>query len=91
MNLAKAMDLMWETTTVQVINTCAEFASAIADVQHKVTQENFSESNFLSVIVDGSMGSSITMRWYTFKLVKQAQYRQTASIALRYSITQLHR
>ena len=74
MNLAKAMDLI---TTVQIINACAEFASAIAYVQHKVIQESFSESNFLSVIVDGSMDSSITMRWYTFILVKQAQYRQT--------------
>ena len=42
------------------VNNCTEFASAIADVQCKVIQERFTESNFVSIIVDGSIDSSIT-------------------------------
>ena len=37
-----------------------DFASAIADVQHNGIRELLEHSNFVSVIVDGSMNSSIT-------------------------------
>ena len=42
------------------VNNCTEFASAIADVQCKVIQEHLTESNFVSVIVDGSMCRGVT-------------------------------
>ena len=39
---------------------CCEFAAAIAEVQHNEISKNLAECNFVSVIVDGSMDSSIT-------------------------------
>ena len=42
------------------VNNCVEFASAIADVQHGEIQDCLSKSKFVTVIVDGSMDSSIT-------------------------------
>ena len=44
------------------VNNCVEFASAIADVQCGEIQDRLLKSKFVSVIVDGSMDSSITMR-----------------------------
>lgn len=42
------------------VKTCSEFASAIANVQRNALQKHLQECKFVSVIVDGSMDSSIT-------------------------------
>ena len=39
---------------------CNAFSNAIVEVQHDVIQKHWTESKFISVIVDGSMDSSIT-------------------------------
>ena len=40
-------------------NKCHEFATAIADVQHGKISEKLAKSKFVSVLVDGSMDSSV--------------------------------
>ena len=40
--------------------TYTEFSNAIAEVQRDIIQKHLAESKFISVIVDGSMDSSIT-------------------------------
>lgn len=42
------------------VKNCTEFASAIADVQRNIIRDNLTRCKFVSVIVDGSMDSSIT-------------------------------
>ena len=39
---------------------CCEFADVIAEVQHNKVQKHLHDCKFVSVIVDGSMDSSIT-------------------------------